>query len=242
MLDFLFKYYSILTHLVEFVSAISGFFLLHKYKNSEVKYFIYFLIYIVICELLASYTRFVRDNGFLSFLEGTLIEKNHWWATLYWQMGAIVFFSYYYQKILRGLLFKKIIKIVTCVFLIFSTTYIIFNWQDFFIRFFPSITIFGAIIIFLCTMFYFFELLQSDNILTFYKSVNFYISATIFIWWLIITPIVFFDKYQTYILNVYEFDREYVVLRGYVYLVSNILMYSTFTFALIYCRPKTRKN
>ncbi|WP_100615398.1 hypothetical protein [Confluentibacter citreus] len=240
--EFILKNYSLITRMVEFTAAITGIFLLRKYKNKEVKHFIYFLVFVAICDLLSSYTRYVLDDRFLSFLIGTKIEKNHWWATLFWKIGAIVFYSYYYQNILITPLFKKVIKIAISLFLIFSTFYIIFHWQDFFIRFFPIISVLGAIIIILCTILYFFELLQSDNILTFYKSINFYISAAIFIWWLIITPIVFFDQYQAYIYNVYERDWDYIYLRRYIYLSCNVLMYGTFTFALIFCRPKTLES
>lgn len=55
-------------------------------------------------------------------------------------------------------------------------------------------------------------MLQSETILSFYKSINFYISSTILIWWLVITPLVFF---QIYFLNV---DWSFIILRWQIYL------------------------
>ncbi|RMZ50932.1 hypothetical protein EB822_06015 [Flavobacteriaceae bacterium PRS1] len=75
-------------------------------------------------------------------------------------------------------------------------------------------------------------MLQSETILSFYKSINFYISSTILIWWLVITPLVFF---QIYFLNV---DWSFIILRWQIYLFMNIFMYSSFTIALIWCKPQ----
>ena len=102
--------------------------------------------------------------------------------------------------------------------------------------FFLILDILGSLIIFLCTVFYFFEILQSDNILTFYKLLNFYISTAIFIWWLIITPLVFYDIYNS------NYDWNFIFLKWQIYLFANIFMYSTFTFALIFCKPEIERN
>lgn len=238
MEEFLLKNYSFLTYSVEAMAAFTGVFLYKKYKNSHTKYFIFFLVYLTICDFLGGYTWYVSAEEFLSLLIGTVFEKNHWWSTLYWKIGAIVFFSYYYYKILRTNLFRRIIKFLGYSFFIFSIVYIIFNWQEFFKQFFSIIEILGAIIIFSCTVFYFLEILQSDKILTFYKSLNFYISFTIFIWWLIITPLTFYDIYFTYEVGNPNRDWNFMFLRWQIYLFANIFMYSTFTFALICCRPQ----
>jgi hypothetical protein len=236
--EFIQKNYSALINIVEFLAAITGLIFYKKYKITNAKYFIWFLVYINVCEIIGSYTGFVNEGKFLNFLKGTVIEKNHWWSTLFWKIGAIVFFAFYYNQVLNNKKFKKIISISTLGFIIFSVLYISWNWKTFFNTFFPIISVLGAIIIFLCTVFYFIEVLSSDKLLSFYKSINFYISAAIFIWWLIITPIVFYDNYLSYKIDVYERDWNYINLRRFIYLFSNIFMYSTFTFALIFCEPE----
>ena len=80
-------------------------------------------------------------------------------------------------------LFKSIIKYSGLSFFVLSIGYVFLNWDDYFVRLFPDITVLGANITFMFTVFfYFFEILQSEKILSFYKSLNFYISAAIFIW------------------------------------------------------------
>ena len=115
---------------------------------------------------------------------------------------------------------------------------ILFNWDAYFYRFFPIISISGAVVIFLCTVFYFIETLNSNRILTFYKTINFYISAAIFIWWLIITPLVFYDVYFTYEIGNPNRDWSFLFLRWQIYMFANIVMYITFTLALIWCKPQ----
>jgi hypothetical protein len=236
--ELLLNNYIILTHSVEAMAALTGVLLFGRYKNSVAKYFIYFLIYLTIGDILNWYTLYVHNDGVLSFLVDSLIEKNYWWSTLFWNIGAIMFFAFYYRKILRNESFITTVKLASYSFLTFSVIYILFHWKAFFTSYFPIISILGAIIVFLSTVFYFIETLQSDKILSFYKSVNFYISVSIFIWWLIITPIVFYDNYTTYEVGVYQRDWDYIKLRRLIYISANIVMYSTFTFALIFCKPE----
>ncbi|WNH12521.1 hypothetical protein [Thalassobellus suaedae] len=232
MNKFLFEYNNTITFCIEILAAVTGLVLYNKYKQTKSKYFIWFLVYLSVCDFLGSYVHYIKNGGFLSFLEGTVFIRNFWWTTLYWKIGAILFFSFYYFGILINRRFRIIVKYSGYFFLVFSIIYILVNWDDYFVQFFPIISILGAVIIFLCTAFYFYEILSSEKILTFYKSLNFYISTGIFIWWLIITPLVFYDVYNS------KGDWNYIFLRREIYLFANIFMYLTFTFALIWCRPQ----
>ena len=118
------------------------------------------------------------------------------------------------------------------LFLICAITTIVQNFNDFFVKSFTIIDITSSLVIITAVFLYLIQWLQSDKILTFYKSINFYISATLFIWYLITTPIIFYDIY---------FSREdwaYVILKSSIMLFSIIFMYSTFTIALIFCKPQ----
>ncbi|WP_445736169.1 hypothetical protein [Mariniflexile sp.] len=232
MEDFLLNYKNGITRFVEITAAVTGLFVLKKHKFSTAKYFIYFLVYLSLGDFINTYVKYIKNGGFLSFLKGTIFVENYWWTTLFWKIGAIIFFSFYYYKIITIERFKIILKYSGYIFFVFSIIYIVTHWENYFVTFFPIISVLGAIIIFLCTSFYFFEILQSDKILTFYKSLNFYISVAIFIWWLMITPMVFYDIYML------NNDWNLIYLRRYIYLFANIIMYSTFTFALIWCKPE----
>ncbi|MCR8667814.1 hypothetical protein NO995_08985 [Aestuariibaculum sp. M13] len=232
MEDFLLKNYSLITSLVECLAAVTGLILYAKYRHTAVKYFIWFLVYLSICDFFSLYTFCIKNDGIFSFLEGTALVSNYWWTTLYWKIGAILFFGFYYNQVLTNSIFKKIIKSSTYSFLLFSIGYILTHWQAYFKVFFPIISVLGAIVIFMCSIFYFLEILLSDRILTFYRTLDFYISLAIFIWWLIVTPIVFYEIYGSH------GDENFRITRKLLYLIANVFMYLTFTFALMWCRPK----
>ncbi|TXG39615.1 hypothetical protein [Seonamhaeicola maritimus] len=242
MKDFLLNNYSFITHLVEFLAALTGLLFYKKYKFTAAKYFIWFLVYVVFFDTLSGYTRYVHPDRFLSFLIDTPFEKNHWLGTIYWDIGAIIFFVFYYNKILKTNRFKIVLKYSAYLFLGISIVQIIVGWQDFFSKFFSVIILAGAVVIFEGTVLYFVEVLKSDKILTFYRSLSFYISSAIFIWWLIITPFTFYDVYVTYeVVGRYQ-DIDFIFLKWQIFLFSNIFMYSTFIFALIFCKPGTEIN
>lgn len=232
MQEFLRDNYTILTNSIELIAALTGLILYKKYRMTPVKYFIWFLVYLTFFDTLGVYSQHVKNGGFFNFLEGTVFASNHWLYTLFWKIGAIMFFSFYYSKILKSEKLRWIVKISGYLFLVFSLIYLSCHWSEFFHTSFPIISILGAAIVFMCSVFYFLEILQSDQILTFYKSINFYISFAIFIWWLIVTPLVFYDMYHT------RMDWSFIFIKWEILLFANIFMYSTYIFALIWCRPE----
>ncbi|WP_299888068.1 hypothetical protein [uncultured Lacinutrix sp.] len=235
MEEFLRLNYSKITLGVEVLAAVTGLLLFKKYRYTAAKYFIYFLVYIVFCAYIARYVKYINNEGFLNFLEGTVFQTNHWWSTLTWKIGAVVFFSFLYQKILKRERDKYIVKYSRIGFLLFSLLYIILNFKAFFTQFFPIISVLGAIVILTCAVLYFMQMLKSERILDFYKSLNFYISSAILLWWLIITPLIFFDIYFS------KSDLDFVFLKWQIYLFANIFMYTTFTIGLIVSKPEESK-
>ncbi len=236
MEEFLRQNYSFLTKSVEIMAAITGLLLLNKYKYSATKYFIYFLVYVAIVELIGAYPRYFATYDFLNefkiALKGTLFERNFWWYTIFWVIASPLFYTFYYIKILKTKLYIKIIKFSGILFFVSSIIYFTTNWTILFIKSPPFLIILGVVIIFLCVILYFIEVLQDDRILVFYKSINFYISATIFIWWLVITPLTFYNIYYS------TADWNFIILKWQIYLFANFFMYSTFTIALIWCKPQ----
>ncbi|GAA4237750.1 hypothetical protein GCM10022291_25570 [Postechiella marina] len=245
MKNFLIEHYILLTKSFEILAAITGIVVYKNYKHSPAKYFIFFLIYVALLELVGGYVRQVRPDKSLHFLMGTLFEKNYWLYNLGWHLGAILFFVFYYYKVLKTKSFKTLLKNIGYFYLCFSIVYIFSNGIDFFYKSFIILKVTGAIIIFTCCALYFIELLQSQKILLFFKSLSFYITVVILIWWLIITPLSFYDVYYSSVDLSKPFrhpdffgDLNYATLKKRIYLFSNTFMYLTYTFALIWCRPQ----
>lgn len=227
MEEFLLKNYSTIINLIEFVSAVTGVFYFKKYKGTAATFFVYYLIYIFLIEFVGKYSIYVQGNGFLSALKGTLFEYNYWFFNVFWYIGGPLFFGIYYQRVLENQTHKKVLKIITALFVVSSISIFILNFKNFFRMWFIPVEVMGAIVVLLAVVFYFFELLKSDKILYFYKSLNFYITASIFVFWLIITPLVFYNAYFS------TSDWNFVFLRREIYLFANVFMYSVFTIGLI---------
>ncbi|WP_241910403.1 hypothetical protein [Pseudotamlana carrageenivorans] len=192
-------------------------------------------------ETLSRYTGLVHPDKYLYFFVGTVLEKNHWQTTITWDIGAVLFYVFYFRKVLVTQVYKTILTVAGVCFLVFSIIYIIVNNDIFFTEFYDSIVLAGAFVIILCSSLYFIEILKSDKLLYFYKDLNFYISVTIFLWWIVVTPLTFYDVYFVYEIGSSYRDEDYAILRRTIYLLANLFMYGMFTFALIYCRPRKKE-
>ncbi|MFD2540812.1 hypothetical protein ACFSSB_00660 [Lacinutrix gracilariae] len=232
MSEFLLKYASLCLLGLEILAAVIGLLLYSKYKHTAAKYFIYFLVYVVFIVIIGRYTWLVKEGGAFSFLLGTLLERNYWFGTITWKIGAVSFFGWYYLKILKNNTQKKILRISLILFIVASVLIILLTLPNFFVTSIPSISILGALIILQCSFYYFMEILQSEKILTFYKSLNFYISCVILLFWLVKTPLVFYEQYYRII------DMDYVYLRGIINLFVISFMYITYAVGLIVSKPE----
>ncbi len=236
MLEFLYKNNSLITHAIEALAAIIGLFCLKKFKGTAAIFFIWLLVYLFVISTIGGYPKYYNYFEFLEPLKTTEFKSNLWWYTIFFDVLAVIFFSIIYQKILINKKQLLLVKYSTIIFLILSIGSIMMETETLFISCFPSIYILGAIIIIFCSGFYFIQILQNESILTFSKSLYFYISVAIFLWWLIITPLVFYDKY--YILE----DKNFILVKRSIYIFSNIFMYSTFAIGLIVSKPEHIKE
>ncbi len=232
MEEFLRSNYTLLFLSVEGLAAVIALFCYKKYGQSTAKFFLFFLVYVFFCELLGTYTHYIIE-GPLQFLKNTVFEKNHWWVTLFWNIGSVLFFCFFYYRLILNYKFKKLIKWLCIGFLVLAVFIISTNFNKYFHGMFPSLLIAGGLVVLTCVCLYFYELLQSDKILSFYKSIYFYISTTIFVWWLITTPLIFYNVYFT------TADWNFIILKWQIFLFANMFMYLTFSFALLWCKPET---
>lgn len=206
-----------------------------KHKGTIVFFFILIIFYLFLIDLLGSYYLIYTKFEFLKPLYNSVFKKNYWWFTLNFDLGIILFFSILYQKIIKTLKFKIILKCVTILYLCFAVIFIAIKHQELFQQTFPVLQILGASIIIMCCSFYLYELLQSDSILKMHQDLYFYVTIAIFMWWIIITPLSFYDLYFSNI------DWNFIILKWQIYLFANIFMYFTFSFALLWCKPNKEK-
>jgi len=234
--DFIKEYFLCLNEGVIVLAALIGLLCFNKFKSTIVKYFIFFLVYVVVIELLGYYPRFSRSyESFFwiqSLVKGTIFEQNFLWYAIFWKIGSALFISFYFRLILKNKINRDLIKYLALFFVLFSVIYIAFNYQIYYTSDLKLIQFFGAFIILLCVVLYFLEVLQSNKVITFYKSFNFYIASVFLIWFLIKTPIAFYQIYYS------SADWSFVFLRRNIILFTNLFMYLTFIFAFLWCKPK----
>ena len=230
--EFLRQNYFLFTYSLEFLAAVTGIFCYKKYKSSAAKFFVIYLVYIFLVDFFGRYPTFLKDFGFDYLIKNTVFEKNYLWYAVFGSLGRMLYFLVFYRKILRTELFKKLYSYVAYFLVTISIISLIAGIEQFYQKSSSFISINSSILIILGSILYLVEVLQSDKILDFYKSINFYISSVFLIWLLIITPLTFYEIYFS------TADWNFVFLKWQIYLFANIFMYLTFTFALIYCKPE----
>ncbi|MGB1308986.1 MAG: hypothetical protein ACPG6B_08760 [Oceanihabitans sp.] len=236
MKEFFLENYNTIIYCIEAFAVCVGLFCLKKFSNTNAVFFIKILVYLFVIELLGSYTYLYGTFEFLEPIRNSVFKTNRWWFTITFDIVVVILFSILYQKILKNKKHKFILKVGTILFTITAVFLILIDIDTLFAGSYDSIGIIGTLLILTCCVFFFIEILQSSNILEFSRSLYFYVSVAIFIWWLIVTPLVFYDIYFRNI------DWNFIFLKWQIYLFANIFMYATFAIGLLVSRPDKIKN
>lgn len=234
MEEFFRQNYVLATLSVELIAAITGFFYYKKYKHTAAKFLVYFLVYAFIIEIAHSYTKFLWDTGNFNLIENTLFEKNLWLSNIFWFGGLVSFVFYINFRIIKKPLYKLALRYCYIIYLALFLIYGIFNFSLLFTIINPFIAILSLWMIFVSVAIYYVEILQSDDLLYFYKSIYFYVNSCVFFWTLIVVPMTFYDIYNL------KTDWNFVILKWKIYLFINFTFYLTLTLALIFCKSETK--
>jgi len=236
MREFLAEYDFVLNIGIELLAALVGLLMYNKFKSTKVKYFIWFLWYVVFIDLIGwmpyfSY-KYESFNWINDYTKGTLFYRSYFWYTLFWSIGSALFVSLYFRSIIEDEYFKKVIKLSTYLFIILCVIYLPVNYSVYYNGESYLIKFSGVLLTVLSTSLYLAEVLMSHKIINFYKSVHFYVASVFFIFFLIKTPITLYESYYTLE------DGDYVFLRDVIILLCNMFMYITFIFSLVFCKPQ----
>jgi len=218
------------------IAVVAGLISYKKYKRTAALFFIKIVLFLFFIDLIGNYTRLYGRFEFLDSVYNSIFRKNYWWFTITYDLIVIFLFSKLYQKIIVSMNLKRIIKFITYMYLIISIIFIVINYKALFQQTFPLLQISGAIIILLCCAFYLFELIMSDSILKIYNNLYFYITVGIFLWWIILTPLSFYDLYFA------QADWNFIILKWQIYLFANLFMYSCFAIGLIVSKPQLKNE
>lgn len=236
MKEFLIEHYVNITRLIEFIAAITGIIFYCKYKHTNVKYFIYFIVYILFVEIIGSYPIFIQEyNSFkwlFKYIEGTVFMRNYWWFQIFWTFVSTFFFLVFYKMNLLNTSLNKFIKYLIYVYSVLTILIIYFQWNSLKMGFLEDLEVVSFFIILFLVSAYFVQSLKSEQVLLFFKSFTFYASCGILLFSILTTPLTFFETYFN------TSDWNYIILKWQVFLFANIFMYSLFIIGLIFSKPE----
>ncbi|SFD35650.1 hypothetical protein [Algibacter pectinivorans] len=230
MIDFLTRNFNFISYALEFLAAFVGLLCFKKYRNTSTRYFIYFLVYIFFVEVIGAMLVYAPFFLPIQLLRKAGVRVNNWYNVL-WLFGSIVCVVFYFHAIINRKKLKLVIRVVGVLFIAVMLSHFVFYYDVFLNSRSTFYQIAGLITTVVCITTYFIELTNSNAILNMFKMFSFYASVGLFLWWLIITPVIFFDIYNT------EYDRDFVNLKRLIFLFANIFMYSCFILGLIISKP-----
>jgi len=203
---------SIIPLVLELTAAILATIYFGKYKESTEKFFLYFLWYTFVVELLGAYLGYVVD------------VKNFWLYNAF-TITSFLFYFYWYHSILESQLFKKLVFVFSAIFLIVAAWSLVYhNWVEY--HKYTFIT--GALSVLVLTLFHFYQLLYSDEVLIVKYKLSFWISTALLLFYMGMIPLFSLSGY--------------IEFRGLSYLVIllilNSILYGCYSIGFIWTKKK----
>jgi hypothetical protein len=227
MIEFLKENYSTINQLVILIAILCGVYSYKNFKHTPVKYFIIFLVFVLSIEVISNYPTYLISLNLESLIKDTLIEQNYWWYTLTWTIGTALFFPIYYKSVMSNKILRRIMDVLIGMMILTVLYVVVFDFRSFFSSFPAVIEVVSFLVVVGSVSCYFIEILFSEKILSFYKSTNFYIASAVLFWWLVSTPLMFYEVYFS------ASDWDYVILKWQIRLLTNTITYLTFSYALL---------
>lgn len=230
MWDFYFRNI-FLVHLLEVGAAIAGSYYLFNRTHvpPETRLMVYYLWLVVFVDFLGLYSIFEYFSGYknLPFIKDTPWERNIWLFNSYHVIKFGVFF-FFFAKQLHSRKIQKTAYLVGSIFIISLILYLVFS-GEFFSQFSQLEAVGGTTLLLIIVLFYYYDLLKSNKILYFYKSIPFYISVGLLVWHLTVTPILIYNQYF------HTSSPEFIKLHGLILILANVILYGLFIIGFIVC-------
>jgi hypothetical protein len=223
MINLIFLY-----HLLELTAALAASLYLFKTKDNSIRQFVWYLWFIVFFETLGMYGYLyeIMDNPIIDSIKNSKFRRTTW---LYNVLNLIVVFllGKFIINNTNTLLSHKIVKVLVIGFFVFCLVYFTFT-TGFFEAKIPYPFVVLTFVIFIMVMLYLRELIKSNKLLNFYKSPVFYVIIAVMLWYICLTPLFIFNPLFSVM------NKEFIVFRMYFLDISNIILYSWYTFVFLY--------
>ena len=234
MLKFLTDNFSFIVYGFEIAAMLVGILCYKKFNGTTTQIFIYYLMYVAFVDCFGATFFYLKEFPITSFLISNDVKSVAWY-NFFWFFGSIVFVLYYIYRVLKIKKNKRFLQLITVLFIIIILGHFIINPEVFFKQHHSLYQLLGAFSILISVSVYFIEFISGDEITKAFKSFSFYALSALFIWWIIVTPILLFDAYNT------AADWDFANLKRRIFLFANIFMYSCFIIGLIMSKPELKE-
>lgn len=218
----------------EIVTAIIGTIYITKYREDKIsRYFVYFLWFTALFDTFFGwFPSLIINWDKLFFLKGTFLYENHWAYNSY----DIISFSFYllfFLNFIESAKVKKIGLYLIISFIVTSLLNLIFS--DVFFKS-PALfsLIIGTLLLLVFIVYFYFQVLQSDKILDFYKILVFYVSVGALVFHVLVNPIFIYGEYYSK-----ESPNFHEIYRS-ILTFANIFMYTCYIMGFMVCYKKNK--
>ncbi|AVR46973.1 hypothetical protein C7S20_17885 [Christiangramia fulva] len=214
----------------EFLAALAAFIYFRRVKNIPLykKIFIFYLCAMFLIDVLGYYVAvaYYSDYQIFGFTKGTVFERNYWLFNAVKPFAVLVYLQFFIFQI-RSSKLRKILTWAAVVFFLSSLLYLIFS-GEFFTAYAAFTPLAGSILLSITIACYLIEMLTSETILYFFKSLSFYVAVGALIWHLVFTPMFIYNK-----LNIMNSSPQFVKIYLMTLGILNFFMYSVFVLGFL---------
>lgn len=221
-------------NLFELLAATIGTIYITKYREDRItRYFVYFLWFTVLFDTFFGwFPSLIINNEQLCFLEETFLYDNHWAYNSY-DIISFSFYLFFFLNFIESTRVKKIGFFLILFFIITSLLNLIFSGV-----FFKSPALYslilGTLLLLIFIVYFYFQVLQSDKILDFYKVLVFYISVGALVFHILVNPIFIYGEYYS------EESPNFHEIYRSILTFANIFMYTCYVIGFIICYKKNK--
>lgn len=206
------QYLLYVLNILPFGAAITATIYLNKYKASQERYFIYFLWF----------TLAVEFTGIV--LRDFMGIENIWLYNLY-MLISFLFYYFWYFSILQKVIFRRAILIFSFIFVIMALWNLAYqSWSEYHQYTF----VLGAMFTLFCTLFHFWQLLYSDEVLNITRKLSFWISTGLLLFNMGMIPLMLLSEYFNFT------GVKYYLLTA----ILNIILYGCYIIGFLWTKEK----
>ena len=196
----------------EFAAAVAAVIFFRKYRASNEKYFLIFLWYTFLVDLIGAGIGYVLD-------------LNNFWLYNGYIATSFLFYFYWYHSILKSALFRRVIRLFSLIFLgVAIGNFVIQEWNEY--HNYTFIT--GAFFLLILTVFHFYQLLNSDHVLVVKYKLSFWISTGLLLFSMGMIPSFLLHEFHNF--------------KGFSYVMTlvilNIILYGCYIIGFIWTKKK----